>query len=136
MRFTHPILAAAAYGSIPAARRRDLHRAMAMLSDNLEERARHLATAAEEPDPQVAVALEGAAEQAWRRGAPDAAADLLHQACRLTPPADAEALALRRIAYGRLLHSAGDAPGAVAELESLVASLPAGAAPGHARSST
>ena len=50
VRFTHPILAAAAYASIPAARRRDLHRAMAMLSDNLEERARHLATAAEEPD--------------------------------------------------------------------------------------
>jgi DNA-binding CsgD family transcriptional regulator len=126
VRFTHPILAAAAYGSIPAARRRDLHRAMAMLSDDLEERARHLATAAEAPDAQVAVALEGAAEQAWRRGAPDAAADLLHRACRLTPPADVEALALRRIAYGRLLHSAGDAPGAVAELESLVASLPAG----------
>ena len=126
VRFTHPILAAAAYGSIPAVRRRDLHRSMAMLSDDLEERARHLATAAEAPDAQVAVALEGAAEQAWRRGAPDAAADLLHQACRLTPPADVEALALRRIAYGRLLHSAGDAPGAVAELESLVASLPAG----------
>ena len=70
VRFTHPILAAAAYGSIPAARRRDLHRAMAMLSDDLEERARHLATAAEAPDAQVAVALEGAAEQAWRRGAP------------------------------------------------------------------
>jgi len=126
VRFTHPILAAAAYGSIPGTRRRDLHRALAVLSDNLEERARHLATAAEEPDAQVAVALEGAAEQAWRRGAPDAAADLLRQACRLTPPADAEALALRRIAYGRLLHSAGDAPGAVAELESVVASLPAG----------
>ncbi len=59
VRFTHPILAAAAYASIPASRRRDLHRAMAMLSDNLEERARHLATAAEEPDAQVAVALEG-----------------------------------------------------------------------------
>ena len=107
VRFTHPILAAAAYGSIPQARRRDLHRALAMLSDNLEERARHLAAAIEQPDPQVAVALEGAAEQAWRRGAPDAAADLLHEACRLTPPADVEALARRRIAYGRLLHSAG-----------------------------
>ncbi|HEY2878342.1 helix-turn-helix transcriptional regulator [Nocardioides sp.] len=126
VRFTHPILAAATYGSIPAARRRDLHRALAMLSDNLEERARHLATAAEGPDAEVAVALEGAAEQAWLRGAPDAAADLLHLACRLTPPADAEALALRRTAYGRLMHSAGDAPGAVAELESLVGSLPEG----------
>lgn len=126
VRFTHPTLAAAAYGAMPAGRRRDLHRAMAMLSDNLEERARHLATAAEEPDAQVAVALEGAAEQAWRRGAPDTAADLLRLACRLTPAADGDALALRRTAYGRLLHSAGDSPAAVAELESLVADLPPG----------
>ncbi|MGC4109067.1 MAG: AAA family ATPase [Nocardioides sp.] len=126
VRFSHPTLAAAAYASIPAARRRDLHRTMALLSDDLEERARHLATAAEEPDHQVAVALEGAAEQAWRRGAPDAAADLLQQACRLTPPGDVEALALRRIAHGRLLHSAGDVPAATQALESVVADLPAG----------
>ncbi len=126
IRFSHPILAAAVYGSIPAARKRRLHRAVAMLSDDLEERARHLATAAEGADPEVAVALTGAAEQAWRRGAPDAAADLLRLACRLTPAADADVLALRRIAFGRLLHGAGDAPGAIAELESLVAELPAG----------
>jgi DNA-binding CsgD family transcriptional regulator len=123
IRFSHPILAAAAYGSIPADRRRALHRAAAMLADDLEERARHLATAAVGPDPQVAVALEGAAEQAWRRGAPDAAADLLHLACRLTAPTDAESLALRRIAFGRLLHSAGDAAGATAELGALAESL-------------
>ena len=126
VRFTHPILGAAAYASLPQARRRELHRTLAMLSDNLEERARHLAAATDQPDPQVAVALEGAAEQAWRRGAPDTAADLLHMACRLTPAEDVEALARRRIAYGRLLHSAGDAPGAVAELDAVVASLPSG----------
>ncbi len=126
IRFSHPILAAAAYGSIPAERRRGLHRALAMLTDDLEERARHLATGAVGPDPQVAVALEGAAERAFRRGAPDAAADLLGLACRLTDAADGEALALRRIAFGRLLHNAGDAPGAVDELGALVESLPPG----------
>jgi DNA-binding CsgD family transcriptional regulator len=126
VRFSHPILAAVVYGSIPVERGRELHRAVAMLSDDLEERARHLAAAAPGPDQLVAVALEGAAEQAWRRGAPDTAADLLALACRLTPPADADAVALRRVAYGRLLHSAGDAPGALAELGSLVASLPPG----------
>jgi DNA-binding CsgD family transcriptional regulator len=126
VRFVHPILAAAAYGSIPITRRRDLHRAVALMSDDLEERARHLAVAADGPDPQVALALHGAAEQAWRRGAPDAAADLLRLACQLTPPDDTEALALRRIAYGRLLHSAGDSPAAIAELESLATTLPAG----------
>ena len=126
IRFSHPILAAAVYGSIPTARRRGLHRAVAMLSDDLEERARHLATAAEGPDPDVAVALAVAAEEAWRRGAPDAAADLLRLACRLTPPTETTVLALRRIAFGRLLHGAGDAPGAIAELESLVSELPPG----------
>jgi DNA-binding CsgD family transcriptional regulator len=126
IRFSHPILAAAVYGSIPSARKRELHRAVAMLSDDLEERARHLATAAAGPEPDVAVALEAAAEQAWRRGAPDAAADLLRLACQLTSAADSELLALRRIAFGRLLYSAGDAPGSLAELGSLVASLPAG----------
>ncbi len=126
IRFSHPILAAAVYGSIPTVRKRGLHRAVAMLSDDLEERARHLATAAEGPDPEVAVALAVAAEEAWRRGAPDAAADLLRLACRLTPPTDAAVLALRRIAFGRLLHAAGDAPGAIAEFESLVSELPPG----------
>jgi DNA-binding CsgD family transcriptional regulator len=126
IRFAHPILAAAVYGSLPKVRKQELHRGAALLSDDLEERARHLAIAAEGPDAEVAVALEGAAEQAWRRGAPDAAAHLLRMACRLTPPADGEALALRRVALGRLLHAAGDAPGAIAELESLVAALPPG----------
>ena len=126
IRFSHPILAAAVYGSIPTARKRGLHRAVAMLSDDLEERARHLATASDGPDPDVAVALAVAAEEAWRRGAPDAAADLLHLSCRLTPPTDAAVLALRRIAFGRLLHGAGDAPRAIAELESLVSELPPG----------
>jgi DNA-binding CsgD family transcriptional regulator len=126
VRFTHPTLVAAAYASIAPERRRALHRTMALLSDDLEERARHLATASVGPDAQVAVALEGAAEQAWRRGAPDAAADLLREACRLTPAGDGEALALRRIAFGRLLHSAGDVPAASAVLEAVVADLPAG----------
>lgn len=126
IRFAHPILSAAVYGSIPEHRRRELHRAVALLSDDLEERARHLAAAAESPDEGVAVALEGAAEQAWRRGAPDAAAHLLRMACRLTPPTNGEARALRRVALGRLLHSAGDAPGAIEELESLVEALPPG----------
>jgi DNA-binding CsgD family transcriptional regulator/KaiC/GvpD/RAD55 family RecA-like ATPase len=126
VRFAHPILAAAAYGAVPDARKQELHRAVALLSDDLEERARHLAMAAEGPDPEVAAALEGAAEQAWRRGAPDAAADLLRTACRLTPPADRDALAFRRVALGRIMHQAGDVPGAAVELESLVDALPPG----------
>jgi DNA-binding CsgD family transcriptional regulator len=126
VHFSHPILAAAAYESLAPPRRQELHRALALLSDNLEERARHLATATDGPDAQVAVALESAAEQAWRRGAPDAAADLLRLACRLTPPEETDALGRRRIAHGRLLHSAGDAPAAVVALEAVVDGLPPG----------
>ena len=126
IRFAHPILAAAVYGAIPTLRKRELHHAVALLSDELEERARHLAIATETPDAQVAATLEAAAERAWRRGAPDAAADLLRLACRLTEPADVDVLALRRIAYGRILHGAGDAPRAIAELTAVANSLPAG----------
>lgn len=126
VRLAHPILARAAYESIAPQRRRALHHAVAILSDDLEERARHLAASADGPDSHVAVILEAAAEQAVRRGAPDAAADLLRLACRLTPSIETESLALRRIAFGRLLHGAGDAPAAIAELESLVATLPPG----------
>ncbi|HZP53067.1 LuxR C-terminal-related transcriptional regulator [Actinocrinis sp.] len=126
LRFCHPILAAAAYDSIPAGRRRRLHRAAAALAGDLEERALHLARADDAPDAQVALALADAAELAWRRGAPSAAADLLRLACSRTPPSEAETLAVRRIAFGRLLYSAGDAPGALAELQSLADTLPVG----------
>lgn len=126
VRFSHPILAAAVYGSIPVPRRQRLHRAVAALTADVEERARHLARASEDPDPEVALALAEAAEVAWRRGAPTAAADLLRLACLRTPHHQADTLALRRIAYGRILYSAGDAAGAIAHLQSLAATLPAG----------
>jgi DNA-binding CsgD family transcriptional regulator len=50
-----------------------------------EERARHLALAAVEPDEHVAAEVEEAAASAFRRGAPSAAAELMAQALRLTP---------------------------------------------------
>ncbi|HKE66831.1 MAG TPA: AAA family ATPase [Micromonosporaceae bacterium] len=125
VRFAHPILAAAVYGSIPAPRRQQLHRAVATLSADMEERAQHLARATEDPDPEVARALAEAAEVAWRRGAPTAAADLLRLACLRTPHDQADTLALRRIAYGRILYTAGDSTGAIAELQSLVVTSPA-----------
>ncbi len=133
VRFAHPILSAASSASIPESRRPELHRAAAELADDPEERAHHLAAAARSPDAHVAAALEEAAERAWWRGAPDAAADLLREATRLTPPDDAGARTLRRIALGRLLHMAGDAPGGIAELESIVAEEAAGPLRARAR---
>src|SRR5207249_4561815 len=56
-----------------------------------EERARHLALAAEGPDEHVAAELEDAARRARGRGAPDAAAQLSELARELTPSEHAEA---------------------------------------------
>jgi AAA ATPase-like protein len=84
--FAHPLLASAAYGGLEATARRSMHRRLAAIVGEAEERARHLALAAEGPDESVAAALDEAARGARARGAPEAAADLGEQALRLTPP--------------------------------------------------
>src|SRR5207247_959361 len=88
VRFSHPLLAAAAYAAEPPGARPDLHRRLAEILDDPEERARHLALAAREPDSQVAAALEEAASAAAARGAPEAAAERAEHAAPPTPPAD------------------------------------------------
>ena len=86
LRFTHPLLASAAYEEVDALTRRRLHRQLAALVGDEEERARHLALAAHGPDSDVAAALDDAAGHARSRGATAAAAELCEQALRLTPP--------------------------------------------------
>jgi tetratricopeptide (TPR) repeat protein len=85
IRFTHPLLASTLYAGALLGQRRQLHGRLAELVTDGEERARHLALAADRPDPGVAAALEEAATHAHLRGAPDAAAALCEQACALTP---------------------------------------------------
>ena len=85
IRFTHPLLASTLYAGAPLGQRRQLHRRLAELVTDSEERARHLALAADGPDPGVAAALEEAATHAHLRGAPDAAAALCEQASALIP---------------------------------------------------
>ena len=82
IRFTHPLLAPACYEAMPLHRRRRLHRRLAELDVDLEERARHLAIAATGPDEKVAAALDAAAAHASARGAAQAAADLSERASR------------------------------------------------------
>jgi len=84
--FTHPLLASVLYSQATAAELRRLHRRLANLVSDPEERARHLALSTIEPDECVAQAIEEGATRAARRGAPDTAASLLEQATRLTPP--------------------------------------------------
>lgn len=126
VRFAHPIIAAAVYGALSPQRRVDMHRAMATLTDDVEEQAGHYALATPGPDAQGAELLETAAEMSWRRGAPEASAHLLRAACRMTPPTETSALARRRIALGRMLFHAGDQLAATAELEALQSELPPG----------
>jgi DNA-binding CsgD family transcriptional regulator/DNA polymerase III delta prime subunit len=85
IQFTHPLLASGIYAEAAPAERRGLHRRLAELVTDPEERARQLALGAEGPDPDVAAALERAAHQAHERGALPAAAELAELARRLTP---------------------------------------------------
>ncbi len=125
VRFRHPLLAAAAYADAGPAERRDVHAALAV-HVRPEERARHLALAADGPDAEVAAALDDAAGLASARGAPDEAAELLEEARRLTP-LDSTADALRRAVEAAGHHfEAGDARRARALLDDAVAELPAG----------
>ncbi len=95
VRFSHPLLAAAAYESIGPGRRRQLHLQCASSAPSIESRARHVALATDRPDGIVAALLEDAGHAAASRGAPEAAAELAAHARRLTPPQDVEAYARR-----------------------------------------
>ena len=126
VRFTHPLLASTHYSSVSVARRRELHRLLAEVLEDEEERARHLALGTESPDRQIAVALEQAAGAAARRGAPDAAALLLEDAARLTPLAAAEARRSRTIVAAEHHYASGNAARARDLLERLIPEFPRG----------
>lgn len=110
VRFAHPLLAAGAYERLPPARRRQLHRTAARSAASIEERARHLALAANGADPEVAVILDEAARSARARGAPEAAAELMAHARRLTPSDDIISRSRRMIDEAEDLLLADDGP--------------------------
>jgi DNA-binding CsgD family transcriptional regulator len=126
VRFDHPLLASAAYEAADPAQRREVHRRLAELVADPEERASHLAAAATGPDETVAEALDQAARRARARGAPAAAAELSEQAAQLTPP-DQAAAGRRRLADAGYYHfESGDSRRALAILEETADELPAG----------
>jgi DNA-binding CsgD family transcriptional regulator/DNA polymerase III delta prime subunit len=127
VRFMHPLLASTAYGSISAAERRRLHRRLAEVVSDSEERARHLALGAEGPDGDVADALEGAAREAAARGAPAAAAELAELALRLTPTSESGRLPERRVDAAWYHVAAGELDTAASMLEQLEEFSPGGA---------
>jgi DNA-binding CsgD family transcriptional regulator len=128
VRFSHPLLASAAYTSIGAAERRRLHRRLAGAVSDPEERARHLALGAEEPSEEVARALAEAAREAAARGAPATAAELAELAVRLTPVTERDRLLERRVEAAGYHLSAGDRAKSAAILERLGEELPSGGA--------
>ena len=125
VRFTHPLLGSICYERAPVWKRRELHTALAAAVSDVEERARHLALAAEGPDAAVAAELDRAAEHAAGRDATAAAADLSELAAELTsddPPARRQRI-LSAAHYHRL---AGDLNGAAAMLQELLPQVPSG----------
>ncbi|HEX4724355.1 MAG TPA: LuxR family transcriptional regulator [Pseudonocardiaceae bacterium] len=83
VRFTHPLLATGIYTAASPAGRRSVHRRLADVVTDPEERARHLALAAIRLDRATVAALDDAAVLARARGATAAAAELLELAIKL-----------------------------------------------------
>ena len=125
VRFTHPLLSSVCYDEAPPWRRREAHSRLAAVVEG-EERARHLALAAEGADTAVAAALDEAAPHALGRGAPAAAAELYEIAAQLTPPGDPAARRRRRLAAAEAHRLAGDRDRAAAILDELLAETPPG----------
>jgi DNA-binding CsgD family transcriptional regulator len=108
IRFSHPLFASVVYGRAGTTERQALHRHLAEVVTQPEERARHAALGATQPDETIAAELGAAASLAKWRGAPDAAAELMELAVGLTPPADSASRAARRVAVSRFCFDAGD----------------------------
>jgi DNA-binding CsgD family transcriptional regulator len=126
LRPSHPLLAAVQYSQSSGRDRRAVHRRLAAVVVDQEERARHLALAAEGPDEQVAAELAAASRRASGRGAPEAAAQLADLARQLTPADRAEAGIHRTIQAGRFAFEAGHLDKAAACLEEAVGATSAG----------
>jgi DNA-binding NarL/FixJ family response regulator len=127
IRFTHPLLASGIYGCASDGRRRQLHRRLAEVVTDAEERARHLARGVTEADETPAAEIERAARQVSLRGANAAAAELFEASYRLTPADDREGLARRRLGQASARLRAGGVEDARRLAESAVAAedLPA-----------
>ncbi|MGE5460190.1 MAG: tetratricopeptide repeat protein, partial [Solirubrobacterales bacterium] len=127
VRFSHPLYASVVSSQASLAQLRHLHKRLASLVGDPDERVRLLGLAARGPDEDVAAAMDAAAGRAASRGAPDAAAAFMEQAIRLTPPERTADLARRELDAADHCVAAGDTARARALLESVLAASEEGA---------
>jgi DNA-binding CsgD family transcriptional regulator len=131
VRFTHPLLPSVIYDDAGANERRRVHRRLAAVVTDPEERAAHLALATDHADSPTAKVLEEAAQRACSRGALVEAASLADHAWRLTPDEQGSERLRRMSEAGRLHYTTGDVVRARSVLDEVVSS--AGASPERAR---
>jgi DNA-binding CsgD family transcriptional regulator len=125
LRLTHPLLGVTLYDDLGAAERRALHARLAEVAVDAEERAHHLAEAAEGPAEELARLLDSAAVCAAARGAPDTGARLAKRALDLTPFDSRSGAHVRALDWARYTLAAGDPARAESILEDrLGVSLP------------
>lgn len=108
IRFDHPLLAAAVYESVPAARRLATHRRLADMVTDPEEQAMHLASGTTAPDDAIAARIEAAAARAAGRGATAMAGQLARRAVELTRDIGSERGIRRIIAAAEYVSDAAE----------------------------
>ena len=126
IRFAHPLFASAVLAAASRGERLAMHRQLADVADDPEERARHLGLASDAPDEETAAGLESAAQRAAKRGAPDAGSELLELAIRKTPPSDVLGIARRRVELIELTLRAGATGDAQRHVSTVLGTVPEG----------
>jgi DNA-binding CsgD family transcriptional regulator len=126
IEFAHPLFASSVYTSAGVATRRRLHRQLADVASDPEERAWHLARSAAGPNRRAASVLEQAGRLARARGAPDAAAELAELSRRLTPAQSRRDAVRRAMEAADCRFEAGDTARARRLLEEVAAEISPG----------
>jgi DNA-binding NarL/FixJ family response regulator len=123
IRAAHPLLSAAAYNGLTAARRRQLHARLAAAADDPVERVRHAALAATEPQAALAADLDLGVAAALAAGVPDIAVGLAQLSLEHTTDDSLRPARLDRLADAQL--RSGDSSGAwQSQSDAIVATAP------------